>query len=306
MFEEAYRLEAEDPHRSTELYRQALRRGLEPNLRRTAQVRLNLLSKKTGATRPEESDEAGFDAAVAARELRETGVPAGASDQFFRGLRLLKAPGTAEQPEPYMSFWGPALKSAPNFPALRVAMARALSAAGRADRGLALLDEVDPYNPAYGIPKADLLVQRSRAKDARALLLTLAARYDLNAKDKTRILYLLARIARDQGDTLATVRYFRLAARYGDRGQQIRYRSLAAFSLYRGGMPLQARALMRGIPTKHNRNIHILDLILRVQVDGEKEARVELRGYVPDMRKAADAGRASYLEQRALELMGPK
>ena len=202
-----------------------------------------------------------------------------------------------------MTFWRLALQQAPQ-PALRTNMARALAARGKGARGIALLEEVNTYLPDYGIVKADLLLGQRRPADARQLLLTLAARHDMHPKAKVRILYLLGRIARDEHNTNGAVRYFRLAARYGDRGQRVRYRSLAAFTLYKANLPLQARGLMRGMLTKHNRNIRLLDLILRVQVDGEREARTELKTFIPGILERVDAGGASFLEQRALEVMG--
>lgn len=304
LFEQAYRTEAEDPHKAMQLYRQALARGLDGNLRRTAHIRLNFLQKKVGGPPPSDADSpGGFNPNTIGRELGAAGVPKRAVDNFLRGLRLLNEKGTPENPEPFMAFWRPALQQSP-LPALRIQMARALAASGKARRGIALIDEVDAYRPEYGIVKADLLLQTRRPEDARMLLLNLAARHDMNEKSKVRILYLLGRIARDEKNTLGAVRYFRLASRYGDRGQQVRYRSLAAFTLYKANMPLQARGLMRGLPTRHNRNIHLLDLILRVQVDNEKQAREELSAMLPEITRRVDSGGGSFLERRALEILG--
>ena len=310
LFEQAYRLENEDPARAAELYRRALARGLDAKLRRTARIRLGIVEKRLGGrTRPAAGSR--FDPRAAQASMRKAGVPAGAIDGFFQGYRILRTPGGAQENssgEPaYMAYWRPALQQASGHLQLRISMVRALVAHGQSRRAFALLDEAPDYSPELGILKADLLLGQGKPRDARDLLLSIASDLKLDEQQKVRLLYLLGRIARERRDFTGAVRYFRLAARYGDRGQQVRYRSLAAYTLYRMEMPLQARGLMRGLPGKSSdRNIRLLDLILRVQVDGEVKAHKELKALAPRMQSAAEAGRASYLERKARELLGSR
>ncbi len=318
LFERAYRQERDAPRKAIQLYRSAVRRGLDRELRQAARWRMFYLYKSTGefmnalrmAERLGRHKKMKFVIAQLKRDMRLTWkVSKPALVHYMRGMRALYGFRVLKEKrrssgESFMTHFNRALAAAPGNRIFRMEIINRLIERGRGDEASNLARDSGLSLNTRLLLRADGLVANKEYREAVKILRHLSNRgVGLRGDEKARILYLLGRIERARGRIPEAVRYFRLAARYGNAKTAHRHIALAAYALYKRKLPVQAMSLLRGLPASENRNIRLLELILRVRVDGDRDSSRRLRAMKPRLLDRERSGRATYLERRALALM---
>lgn len=315
LFERAYRIEKDAPEEAIGLYREALIAGLPAELNRAARWRLFYLYREVrdypaalaSANALGQSSQATADLR---REMAQHyGAPIASIDDLIAGAAALDRvlrPGTAEAARTAalteaLAHFRAALQRTPDQPRLRQEILDRLVRANRGVEALALLDET--RGAGYELSRADLLLSLRRNEEARSALMDLARSETLTAPaDRARTLYLLGRIERDADRRADAARYFRLAANYSGP-DDVRIAALAAFELYRLGLKPQALALLKGRPVERDGDANLLALVLRAELERNRQAEQALRELRPRLERTPPA-RRSALVRRALELAG--
>lgn len=315
LFERAYRIEKDAPEEAIGLYREAIIAGLPAELNRAARWRLFYLYREVrdypaalaSANALGQSSQVTTDLR---REMAQHyGAPAASIDDLIAGAAALDRvvrPQTAEAARTAalteaLAHFRAALQRAPDQPRLRQEVLDRLVRANRGAEALALLDEI--RGAGYELSRADLLLSLRRNEEARSALMDLARSETLTASaDRARTLYLLGRIERDADRRSDAARYFRLAANYSGP-EDVRIAALAAFELYRLGLKSQALALLRGRPVERDADATLLSLVLRAELERNRQAVQALRELRPRLERTPPA-RRSALVRRALELAG--
>ncbi len=315
LFERAYRIEKDAPDEAIGLYREAIIAGLPAELNRAARWRLFYLYREVrdypaalaSAQALGQSSQATADLR---REMAQHyGVPAASIDDLIAGAAALdrvvrpqtaEAARTAALTEALARFRA-ALQRSPDQPRLRQEILDRLVRANRGAEALALLDEI--RGAGYELSRADLLLSLRRNEEARSALMDLARSETLTTSaDRARTLYLLGRIERDADRRSDAARYFRLAVNYSGP-DDVRLPALAAFELYRLGLKSQALALLKGRPVERDADANLLSLVLRAELERNRQAVQALRELRPRLERTPPA-RRSALVRRALELIG--
>lgn len=315
LFERAYRIEKDAPEEAIGLYREAIIAGLPAELNRAARWRLFYLYREVrdypaalaSANALGQSSQATADLR---REMAQHyGAPVASIDDLIAGAAALDrvvrpqtaAPARAAALTEALSRFRAALQRSPDQPRLRQEILDRLVRANHGAEALALLDEL--RGRGYELSRADLLLSLRRNEEARAALMDLARSETLTTPaDRARTLYLLGRIERDADRRADAARYFRLAANYSGP-EDVRIAALAAFELYRLGLKPQALALLKGRPVERDLDAHLLSLVLRTELERNRQAEQALRELRPRLERTP-AARRSALVRRALELAG--
>lgn len=294
LFESAYAAEQDDPEQALDMYERALKKGLGRELRKAARWRLFYLYRKAGRY--------GEALSMAARlgsdkKLRNVlgglydeiavrySVSREAAREYATGLKLLALDRHEQAALRFEKSLQLSKSSPKGNAALRTAITNRLMRRGDSRTALAVLRQEGEQNrKGARLARADLLVKLKRDTEARKLLAQIAAN-PATAKwshaDQSQVFYLLARISRRAKQAAATVRWFRLAAVHAkfarDAELQSRMQSLAAYELVSRGHVRAARGLMLGLPASKDRNVRLLDLMLKAHVDGNEASRKQLR-----------------------------
>ncbi|MBI3395190.1 MAG: hypothetical protein HY042_05100 [Spirochaetia bacterium] len=308
IFEQAYRAEEKEPDEAVKLYRKALASGLDAPLATAARWKLFYLYKKSGDIQKAllTLGDLGWGRPLDSvyeelrRDLRHRFTISDESAALFlAGAKSL----ATEDKKNALKHFRESVKKSPNSLELRGQVVSLLSTSGETESAMEFLRE-DDDSPPLLVLRADALVARGNLGEARTILRELSVRTDLDNAVKGRVLYLHGRIAREENNVPAAVRYFRLAASYLSDGEAERQNALAAFSLYKAGYAVQAKALLDTVTDPDDWNIELLSLILRVQVDGDADARAELTRMRPRLEQAALKEKSAFLPKRALDLIG--
>lgn len=308
LFELGYKAEEDNqPDQAAELYRRAIAAGLHPQIEAAAKWKLFYLYRKLGYLEK------------AVTLLAEMGNPHGIDDvydelrrdvryryqltdsgavMFLNSVRLF---GSGDHAGAIQKFHE-CTKAAPQSRPLRIQIVRILSKAGEAKAAAEFLEELDDSVPEVLILRAENLHARGEVKDAEKIVRRLAdTDGELEPDVKFRVLYLLGRITRDNGNFGQSVIYFRQAANYAGGAAADRHVALAAFSLYRAGMPRQAKALLGQVGDGDDANIRLLSLVLRYEVDNDIYAFYELVRMRESIERESK-GKPGFLQRRAIEI----
>ncbi len=307
LFEQGYKAEDHNPEQAAELYRRAISSGLHPQVESAARWKLFYLYRRLG------------DVERALGLLTEMGSPHGIDDVyddfrrevkyryqisnenavvFLAGVRFL---GAHDSQSAVLKFRECAKSSKVNR-VLRIQIVRLLSRAGENKAAGEFLEELDDDVPEVRILRAESLLARGELREAEKIALELAdSRGELERDVKFRILYLLGRITRDNGDDAKSVIYFRQAANFAGGAAGDRYTALAAFSLYRAGLPRQAKAVLGYVGDGSDPSIRLLSLILRYEVDKDIYAFYELVRMRESLEREGK-GKPGFLQKRGIEI----
>ena len=304
-FQEAYRLENESPVESIALYRRAIQQGLDHSLLSAARWKLFYLYKKTkdyaSAMTLLDQLGSGRQMQVVVDDLKKEMKEAwGATEEsvhlYVRGVESLRRNEGAGE---YMRFFTEALRKSPGSRKLLVEIIDRLVQSQKGSQALFLLDENDDHSEEIKLVRADLLLGLERKEEAESILTDLARSEEtLSDRSRSRLLYLLGRIVRERGDFAHSAALFRMAAFYAKDQESSRQIAIAAFTLYKAGMPLQAMALLRGLPPSTDDQVELLSLLLRAEVDNDSDSLQTLR----TMRDSL-ARNHSFLAERAIQLL---
>lgn len=320
IFERAYNIEKDDPRAAVGLYQQALESKMEPELHKTARWRLVYLFKQleeyTEALLLVETLGSEKSTKVVQRDIRRDmsfrwGLPAAAVESYIKGIGLLqKSVAKAVRKrsvvkQPYLVHFRKAIERAPQSQTLRMKITQRLNLSGQGAAALQFLEASLEASPAYHLMRADSLLRLKRGDEAEEALRKVAqSDATLETAEKARLLYLLGRIYRNRNLHERAVPYFRLAAFYAEGVEKQRQKALAAYSLYNADLPLQAMALLRGLPAEiEDYNIRLLRLVLRVEVDEDFEALQELFRMAETIYEAVGENNASNLVKKAYRLI---
>lgn len=298
-FEKAYQTESKNPQQAIDLYERAIEKGLDTELRKAARWRLFYLQKDLKV----------YDSAILT--LRALGRLQGI-DVVWQNLRkdiqrdwsipldtvlayeksVLSGNATNLQSGDPLLRLAKEKKGNTKF---RTAIAKRLVKSGMANEALSLVEGNDPESQ---ITRADILVGAKRMDEAESLLRPLCVDSPLTDEQKSFVLYLLGRIQREKGNNYLAVSYFRYASEYAKGSFQQRYLALASFLLYKADLPIQARALLREQEVDLDSDATILDLILRVEVDGDESALRILKEQAGQLAKEK-----SFLAKEAIRVL---
>ena len=303
LFEEAYNIESEEPGRAIRLYERVLGTDLEDELRSTVKWRLAYLYKRmkqfTKAFLLVESlGREKHTKSILAEIRREMAFHWEAQDaavvHYLEGVRLLR-----KNPDEgaFLGRFRLALRG--ENPFLLLNIVDQLSRAGLGGEALKFLETHGDNSSGHALLRADLLFSLDRVAESESILRDLAAYVSLAPADKAKVLYLLGRMNAARRDYRNAVTYFRLATHYFSPEDGGRQSALAAYNLYRAGLPLQALALLRSLEDPEDENIRLLLLILKVEVDGDPDAVRALFRMRDDLRKSVESGDDSFLVRQA-------
>ena len=311
-FEEAYAAEKEHPETAIELYQKSIRMGLSPELKKAARWRLFYLYRKAGqyGEALETAGHLGSDNKLknVLEDLYEEiagtfKISDSAAREYAAGLKLI----AQDRDDESAIHFERALAAHSQNENLRRDIISRLIGRGRSSAALALLQKVgrngNGGNGSAELARADLLVKLKRGPEAHTILFDLARvpEKKLTAAERSHLLYLLGRVARRRDDPGAAVHYFRMAAMQADDSDlRGRMQGLASYELYRENRKLQARALLQGMSDTDDADVNLLELVLRVEVDGETDAMNKLRAMVPELERS----KRSFLVNEALRLAG--
>ncbi|MCB1323542.1 MAG: hypothetical protein KDK34_25005 [Leptospiraceae bacterium] len=311
-FEQAYKYEENSPQVAILLYQRALHLGLESEIKSAARWRLFYLYRSTGDFK------AAFDMGAALGNTSQIRRLIGETEQeaasylqvspaearkFYNADAALQRQRSGEVAGRNVTVLLELHRAHPDRLRLRREILRALTEARQTSAALQIVDTLT--GTEHILEKADLFISLERTAAARELLRDLAADSDvqLSNAEKGRTLYLLARSHREDEDHLTAARYYRLAARYAEAAQAVRLQSLAAFSLFQGGLAPAALGLIRHTDDGRNENIHLLALFLRAVVEGDRQAYNELLEQRPILLEKKRQSITPYLVERALRII---
>ncbi len=306
-FEEAYSLEKSHPDRSIALYQQALNQGLDRKMSGAARWRLFYLlrdQKRFGeALALLDQFGSGKSIIKLADDLKEEikngwNIDDPALQSYLKGNAALRSNSDVEG-RSYVEWFLDSLRLASGNRDFRIEILNRLIAAGRVEEALEVLEKSGPGGATERILRSDLLLRLGRKEEVRKDLTEMSTSTEtLSDENRYRILYLLGRIYRDEGDLYKTVIYFRQAVRYSSGREAYRQLGLAAYTLYRKGYGSQAYSLLQAMPDVDDEDVMLLKSILAVEIRQDADSLKYLRKIKSSFRRSH-----SFLGERALALL---
>lgn len=153
------------------------------------------------------------------------------------------------------------------------------------------------------ISDIELLIENMEYTKANQEIYRLSKNKNLNDSEKFNLLYLLAKSCKQTNNLYLAVRYYRLASRFASIEKQEKLLALAAFSLYEAGLKRQARYLAKNLHQASGVNLHIFDLILKVELDHDISAKKELLKMKPLLLRKQESGKSKSLVDAALKVL---
>jgi tetratricopeptide (TPR) repeat protein len=304
LFQKAYSLEKSDPQGAARLYNASIAAGLDHKLTVAARWKLYYIYKNSN----------NFFNAIPLLSLFGSGsqidtvkedlytdirhffnISREGADQYSRGILLLVSKEPRDAVEPFRN----AIRLNPFSSVLKKSIIALLNEAGLTEEAMRLARESSGNPVEASLQEADILVKRGKFQDAKRILENVSsADWGMDDDAKGRILYLLGRVERDQGNVAEAISYFRMAGRYSNGEALSRQLSLAAYGLMQLGLDIQAYALVKKIQDSKDGNVHLIRLILHCSPGNILSSCEELRKYRSGFRSDP-----SFLSQRALRLI---
>lgn len=313
LFERAYRLEKTEPEAAITEYQRAIRRGLDRKLRSAAYWRMVFLHKRLGqfgqalklTVRLGSAKRMARVVKNLERDIQnQYGVSASSAEAYVLGLRALyglRGAPPGEKPQNFLTAFRRAVASG-GSDVLRAAIANVLVEQGYGQYASGFATRAAMSETDRQLLHAERLLSAERFDESAHVLRHLARGNDLEDSQKARILYLLGRIARGKKRPYQAVVYFRQAARFSSNAGD-RNKALASYLLYRKGYPVQALAVLRGQSLAGDPNVRLLQLILRVEIDGDAAALSQLRALRSRLSGVRPPGTSEFLAKRALRIL---
>lgn len=305
LFEQAYELEKTDPQKSASLYRQAFKEGLDQKLQHAARWRMYYLYKSQDDFRNALLLLNSFGTGKQIDNVRESlhnqiayyfGISPESAELYAQGIYLLEIKDKREKGIDKLLEAQSASSKNQKF---RNEIIRILSGTGDSAAVGRIIQNSALTPVDEQITRADFFIKEKNWKQARSTIdILLSQESQLSDTQKYKILYLLATVEKNQGNSDASVIYYRMASRY-EESSSFRGNALAAFNLYRIGEIHPAWGLLSGYALSEDYNVRLLQLILQVKVEADNKALQELNKM--EYRLKRDN---SFLAAEAVEILG--
>ena len=339
LFEQAYQLETKDREKAIELYRKAIDSGLDSNLKKAAHWKLFYIYKYNKDYIPalnelsQLGDPKKLTRIISAlhREIKNNWkIDQVAWQHYLNGFELINKPvrTTAENKgankREYSSVtdtnsinnsamkneiklkeqFEQAILAAPDNKLFQDMIIRTLTINGYENIAIHFISGSSEMTTLQQLIQARRLIDENNFEVAKKSLINLATiNPSISSKNKSRLLYLLAKIYAAQSNEQAAVRFYRLSARYADEKVKIHRLAAASYLLYKNNLPLQALSLLRGIEPDSDFNIRFLFTVLKAEVDNNPEALSKLKNMRPTLLESKQVKLDPFLTDRALSVL---